>query len=144
MKRLGIILRQVDVDQRALTQTGKTHVKQLTDAERATATLALITDKAGVAIGDLDRTQESAANQARRLRAELVTMNVPNDFTQLLVAWGGGEEGALERLIPLVYQELRKTARRQLRGERLRGWSLLHRRHHLYRGVVWWCGAQPM
>ena len=55
-------------------------------------------------------------------------MNVPNDFTQLLVAWGGGEEGALERLIPLVYQELRKTARRQLRGERqgMQTTSLVH------------------
>ena len=39
------------------------------------------------------------------------------DFTQLLVAWGKGEEGALDKLVPLVYDELRRTARRQLRGE---------------------------
>lgn len=55
-------------------------------------------------------------------------MSAPNDFTQLLVAWGAGEEDALEQLIPLVYQELRKTARRQLRGERqgMQTTSLVH------------------
>lgn len=39
------------------------------------------------------------------------------DFTQLLVAWGKGEQGALDKLVPLVYDELRRTARRALRGE---------------------------
>jgi RNA polymerase sigma factor (TIGR02999 family) len=47
-----------------------------------------------------------------------VTHSSPQDFTELLVAWGKGEEGAMDRLMPLVYQELRRTARRQLRGER--------------------------
>ncbi len=43
--------------------------------------------------------------------------NSAEDFTQLLVAWGKGEEGALDRLMPLVYNEFRRTAKRQLRGE---------------------------
>jgi RNA polymerase sigma factor (TIGR02999 family) len=47
-----------------------------------------------------------------------VTHPSPQDFTELLVAWGKGEEGAMDRLMPLVYQELRRTAHRQLRGER--------------------------
>jgi RNA polymerase sigma-70 factor, ECF subfamily len=38
--------------------------------------------------------------------------------TELLVAWGQGDQSALERLIPLVHQELRRLARRQMKGER--------------------------
>lgn len=40
------------------------------------------------------------------------------DITQLLRAWGGGDEQALERLTPLVYDELRKSAKRQMARER--------------------------
>jgi len=40
------------------------------------------------------------------------------DITGLLVAWGGGDREALDRLVPLVYQELRRLARRQMRRER--------------------------
>lgn len=39
-------------------------------------------------------------------------------ITQLLVAWGDGDESALERLVPVVHAELRRLARRQMRGER--------------------------
>jgi len=40
------------------------------------------------------------------------------DTTGLLIAWGGGDRAALDRLMPLVYQELRRLARRQMRRER--------------------------
>ncbi len=40
------------------------------------------------------------------------------DVTALLRAWGKGDEGALERLIPLMHQELRRVARRCMAGER--------------------------
>ncbi len=40
------------------------------------------------------------------------------DITQLLRAWGRGDEQALERLTPLVYDELRKSAKRQMARER--------------------------
>jgi RNA polymerase sigma factor (TIGR02999 family) len=40
------------------------------------------------------------------------------DVTELLLAWGRGEESALEKLMPVVYQELRRMARRHMRGER--------------------------
>jgi RNA polymerase sigma factor (TIGR02999 family) len=40
------------------------------------------------------------------------------DVTGLLVAWRNGSSEALDELIPIVYGELRKVARRQLRGER--------------------------
>ena len=38
--------------------------------------------------------------------------------TRLLRAWGQGEDAALEELLPLVHQELRRLARRYMFGER--------------------------
>ncbi len=42
----------------------------------------------------------------------------PGEVTSLLQAWGQGDADAGERLFPLVYAELRRQARRYLRGER--------------------------
>jgi RNA polymerase sigma factor (TIGR02999 family) len=39
------------------------------------------------------------------------------DITSLLAEWSGGDRGALDRVVPLVYAELRKIAARQLRRE---------------------------
>jgi RNA polymerase sigma factor (TIGR02999 family) len=43
---------------------------------------------------------------------------VPANFTQLLKDWSSGEPHALERLTPLVYEELRELARNYMRAER--------------------------
>jgi RNA polymerase sigma factor (TIGR02999 family) len=40
------------------------------------------------------------------------------DVTQLLKAWGQGDQAALEQLAPMVYDELRAQARRYMRHER--------------------------
>jgi len=40
------------------------------------------------------------------------------EITELLLAWSGGESSALDKLIPLVYAELRRLAHRQLWHER--------------------------
>jgi RNA polymerase sigma-70 factor, ECF subfamily len=40
------------------------------------------------------------------------------DVTQLLVEWSAGDQHAAERLMPIVYGELRRIARRQLLRER--------------------------
>ena len=40
------------------------------------------------------------------------------DITQLLRAWAEGDQHALERLTPLVYDELHKAAKRQMAKER--------------------------
>ena len=45
-------------------------------------------------------------------------MGNTSDVTELLRAWQGGDDGALGRLIPTVYQELRAIAAQQLQGER--------------------------
>jgi len=42
----------------------------------------------------------------------------PQDITQLLVAWGDGNEAALEELTPLVYQQLHRLAHHYLSHER--------------------------
>jgi RNA polymerase sigma factor (TIGR02999 family) len=39
-------------------------------------------------------------------------------LTQLLVAWGQGDEAALDKLVPMVHAELRRIARRHLGRER--------------------------
>jgi RNA polymerase sigma factor (TIGR02999 family) len=57
---------------------------------------------------------------------------MPNsaDITGLLRAWGQGDDGALDRLTPLVYAQLRAQARRYMRGERpgtmLQSTALVH------------------
>lgn len=38
--------------------------------------------------------------------------------TELLLAWGRGDRSALDELLPIVHQELRRLARLQMRGER--------------------------
>ncbi len=42
----------------------------------------------------------------------------PPEVTQLLRAWGNGDERALEGLMPVVYEELRRIARRYMGHER--------------------------
>ena len=42
----------------------------------------------------------------------------PEGISQLLVKWSSGDESALEGLIPLVYDELRRLAKNYLRKER--------------------------
>jgi RNA polymerase sigma factor (TIGR02999 family) len=46
-----------------------------------------------------------------------------NDITQLLRAWGEGNQAALDQLMPLVYSELRQAAHRYMARER-RGHTL--------------------
>ncbi len=42
----------------------------------------------------------------------------PGDVTQLLLDWSDGKEKALDKLMPVAYQELRRLARSYLRNER--------------------------
>jgi RNA polymerase sigma factor (TIGR02999 family) len=47
-----------------------------------------------------------------------MTQSSSQQITHLLLAWGNGDEAALEQLMPLVYEELRKVAARHLRRQR--------------------------
>ncbi|MFP5263909.1 MAG: sigma-70 family RNA polymerase sigma factor [Blastocatellia bacterium] len=59
-----------------------------------------------------------------------MTTALPDDVTRLLQDWRNGDKEALERLTPLVYDELRRLANHYLRGERrghtLQGTALVH------------------
>lgn len=47
-------------------------------------------------------------------------MNTPSteQVTGILLAWGQGDEAALDKLMPLVYSELKRLAHHYLKGER--------------------------
>lgn len=45
-------------------------------------------------------------------------MSSPDGITQLLIDWSKGDQAALEKLMPLVYSELRRLAGNYLRRER--------------------------
>jgi len=53
-----------------------------------------------------------------------------HDVTALLIEWRGGDAGAMERLLPLVHDELRRLAKRHMAGERpghvLQATALVH------------------
>lgn len=63
-------------------------------------------------------------------RAQAAWMASPEEITDLLIAASGGDRQAMDRLIPLVYDELRRIAHRELAGERanhtLNTTSLVH------------------
>lgn len=45
-------------------------------------------------------------------------MTIPQEVTQLLIAYREGDRGAFDQIVPLMYDDLRKVARRQLRRGR--------------------------
>ncbi len=51
---------------------------------------------------------------------EFARMNTltANDLTGLLIEWGQGDKAALDRLTPLVYDEIRRIAHRYVQRER--------------------------
>ena len=57
-------------------------------------------------------------------------MSAPQEVSQLLRAWSEGDRVAFDKLMPLVYQELRQIARRymdrQQAGHTLQTTALIH------------------
>ena len=64
-----------------------------------------------------------------------------SDATELLVAWSNGDQSAFDKLVPLVYQELRALARRYMRHERpdhtLQATALVHEAYGRLIDVNW-------
>jgi len=48
-----------------------------------------------------------------------MTTRTPEEITQLLIDWRNGDEAAVDRLMPLVYDELRRLASNFFRRERV-------------------------
>jgi hypothetical protein len=70
LDRFGIVIRQDDVNLRALADTGKRSAGELTALDKAMAALTLASERAGPAIGDLNRTAGSNGNMVRQLQAD--------------------------------------------------------------------------
>ena len=58
-----------------------------------------------------------AMNPLTKKMADLQPVHAEHDITQLLRDWGRGEESALDRLMPVVYNELRRIARNFMRRQ---------------------------
>jgi hypothetical protein len=115
LKDLGIIITDTEVQARALAMTGKRLAGELTQADKAAATLALVTQKAGVAVGDLERTFGSTANTGRRVSAifgqmkEDIAVGMVPVFGELL-AIVEGNAGAFEWFGRTVKREMERIA----------------------------------
>jgi len=59
-----------------------------------------------------------------------LSLGAPKPVTALLIKWQDGDDSALKKLLPLVYDELRRLARHYLRSERtghtLQSTALVH------------------
>lgn len=64
--------------------------------------------------GDIIRSRSRAYSSP----LELQMTSSPDSITKLLIEWRDGDETALNRLIPLVYEELHRMAHRHMRRER--------------------------
>ncbi|HYM62819.1 MAG TPA: sigma-70 family RNA polymerase sigma factor, partial [Thermoanaerobaculia bacterium] len=62
--------------------------------------------------------EENRLTAIESVRGAPVPASSHHDVTELLNAWSGGRHEALDELIPLVYDELRRIARRQMKRER--------------------------
>src|SRR5438105_2046115 len=62
--------------------------------------------------------RSSSEPRPARLPAEASAEAVPQEVTQLLANWSEGDRAAFEKLIPLVYEELRHLAHRYMEGQR--------------------------
>jgi len=93
LKTYGIVINEADVQTRAFANTGKTAASELTKMEKATATVQIAMERAGKAVGDLDRTADGNANQMRELSAV---------WKETQVSIGEALIPALEALLPLL------------------------------------------
>jgi RNA polymerase sigma factor (TIGR02999 family) len=67
----------------------------------------------------LNTMAEAGFHHDSRQMTNKSVMPIPATFTQLLTDWRSGHPQALERLTPLVYEELRRLARNYMRTERV-------------------------
>ena len=64
-----------------------------------------------------------------------------DDVTALLIEWREGDAGALERLVPLVYAELKKVAGAHLRNEQAgHSFQATALVHEVYLRLLTWTG----
>lgn len=65
LQRLVPTINAAAVEQEAMAMTGKKNAKELTQQEKAAATMALVTKGAAVAMGDFEKTADGMANKSK-------------------------------------------------------------------------------
>jgi len=100
LKRLGVVLQDAEVKQRALLDTGKELQSELTQQELVQARLNLIFEKASNQVGNFERTQDSLANRMRDLntRVQNVTISLGEQLIPAAEKIVGVISGWVERL----------------------------------------------
>jgi RNA polymerase sigma factor (TIGR02999 family) len=71
--------------------------------------------------GQTEARSSAVAKATERLRRSSKSgggRRASHNVTALLIEWRGGDEGAAQKLLPLVHDELRRIAKRHMAGER--------------------------
>jgi hypothetical protein len=97
LDKYGISITSAMVEQKALADTGKQAASELTELEKRTATVALVTEQAALATGSLDEQMDSAAVKSNQFAARMADVQ-----TQVGTALLPLKELALEVLLALV------------------------------------------
>ncbi len=89
VRKYGITLTAIDIQERALAETGKTKASALTQAEKQMATYSLLMERSGVAAGQFARESDTAAGAAARqaAAAENMAARVGEYLLPLQVKW---------------------------------------------------------
>jgi phage-related protein len=99
LKTYGITIMEADVQTKAFAMTGKENAKQLTQQEKAHATLELIKERSIVTQGYLNAEQESFAAKSNEARAKLTELKATMGQELLPIA-----EALLPVLVDLVQE----------------------------------------
>jgi len=103
MKKLGVVIKQADIQHRALADRAAGVTGELTKEEKAMATFAIITEGAGAAVGDFERTIDGVANQSKITTKNMVDMGakIGTDLLPVaneLLAWAQKVTGAFSSM----------------------------------------------
>ena len=107
LRRYGIMLDAVGVQQRGAAIAGKGLKEELTDQEKIAGRLALAYEKAGVQVGDLERTQDSAANRARQAAGAWLDLKEAVAETAVGIADLGDELGSITDVLKTAANAVR-------------------------------------
>lgn len=115
LKTYGVTILEADVKTKAFAQTGKTNAAQLTQQEKALATLSLIQEKTTVSQGYLNAETDSFAGRLNKLQGEIkqVQADLGKDllpiatellpvFSNLVSEVGTGLTPVIKELAPVI------------------------------------------
>jgi len=115
LKTYGVTILEADVKARAFLQTGKSNYAQVTQQEKALATLSLIQEKTAVSQGYLNAESESFAGRLNKVKGELkqvqaelgeqllpIATDLLPVFSNLIKEVGTGFAPIMKELAPII------------------------------------------